>query len=98
MFNLPADEQYSKCPEEQKAGFPVKLFLDMQSPRGDAKGMKRMLWYVLSAKDRKGFNESVQRIDAWDWDTLIPCHGDTLVGDGKTVFRKVFEWHLTGKK
>lgn len=97
MFNLPADEQYSKCPEELKAGFPAKLFLSINSPQGEAKGMKRFLWYVLSAKDRKGFNESVQRIDAWDFETLVPCHGDTLVGDGKTVYRKVFEWHLTGK-
>lgn len=97
MFNLPADEQYSKCPEEQKAGFPAKLFLGINSPQGEAKGMKRFLWYVLSAKDRKGFNESVQRIDAWDFETLVPCHGDTLVGDGKTVYRKVFEWHLHGK-
>ncbi|KAH8754135.1 hypothetical protein F5883DRAFT_607894 [Diaporthe sp. PMI_573] len=99
MFNLPADEQYSKCPEgEKKVGFPGKLFVNMQTTQGDAKGMKRFLWYVLSARDRNGFNESVKRINDWDFDTLIPCHGETLVGNGKETFSRIFEWHLTGKK
>lgn len=99
MFNLPADEQYSKCPEsEKKVGFPGKLFVNMQTTQGEAKGMKRFLWYVLSARDRNGFNESVKRINDWDFDTLIPCHGETLVGNGKETFSRIFEWHLTGKK
>ncbi|KUI73429.1 hypothetical protein VM1G_08922 [Cytospora mali] len=98
MFNLPADEQYSKVPEsEKKAGCFAGLFMSMQTTKGDAKAMKRFMWYVMSARDRKGFNESVQRIDEWDFETLIPCHGETLVGDGKQVFEKVFEWHLHGK-
>lgn len=99
MFNLPADEQYSRVPEaEKKAGFPAKLFINLNSTAGDAKGMKRFLWYVMSARDRPGFNESVNRIDAWDFDTLVPCHGETVVGGAKDLFRKIFEWHLTGKK
>lgn len=99
MFNLPAEEQYSKCPEaEKKAGFAARLFMSMQSTKGDAKAMKRFTWYVISSKDRTGFNESLARIDAWDFETLIPCHGETIVGTGKEVFRKVFDWHLTGKK
>lgn len=98
LFNLPADEQYSKCPEEQKAGFAARLFVNMNSPQGEALATKRFIWYVLSARDRTGFNESMQRIDAWDFDTLIPCHGDSAVGNGKELFKKVFEWHLTGKK
>lgn len=99
IFNLPADEQYSKCPEaEKKAGFPGKLFMAMQTTKGEAKGMKRFMWYVVSSKNRAGFNESVARIDAWDFETIIPCHGETIVGTGKDVFRKVFEWHLNGKK
>ncbi|KAI3397817.1 hypothetical protein diail_10350 [Diaporthe ilicicola] len=99
MFNLPADEQYSKCPEsEKKVGFPGSLFVSLQSTQGEAKGMKRFLWYVLSARDRAGFNESVKRINDWDFDTLIPCHGETLVGNGKETFTRIFEWHLNGKK
>ncbi|KAF3768688.1 hypothetical protein M406DRAFT_92020 [Cryphonectria parasitica EP155] len=99
MFNLPATEQYSRCPEaERKVGFPAKLFTSMQSTEGEAKGMKRFLWYGLSSRDRKGFNESIARIDAWDFETLVPCHGETIVGTARSTWSKVFEWHLTGKK
>lgn len=99
MFNLPANEQYSKVPEsEKKPGLVAKMFMSMQTTEGEAKGNKRFLWYLLSARDRPGFNESVQRIGAWDFETIIPCHGDSIVGDGKQVFEKVFEWHLHGKK
>lgn len=99
MFNLPANEQYSKCPpSEKKAGFPASLFVNMQSTEGEAKGMKRFLWHVLSKGDRKGFNESIARIDAWDFETLVPCHGETIVGNAKETWGKVFEWHLHGKK
>lgn len=99
MFNLPAVEQYSKVPEaERKVGFPAKLFVSMNSPTGDATATKRFLWYAMSARDRPGFNESVRRIDAWEFETLVPCHGETIVGTAKQVWAKVFEWHLTGKK
>jgi len=99
MFNLPAEEQYSRVPEDQKPqqGVLGKLFSGMQTTRGDAMGMKRFLWYVASRADRAAFNESVARIAEWEFDTIVPCHGETIVGDGKRVFEKVFAWHLEGK-
>ncbi|KAL0779186.1 hypothetical protein CaCOL14_003671 [Colletotrichum acutatum] len=101
LFNLPPREQYSKAPEGERdtsSGFGNKLFGGLQTTEGDVKWVKRFQWYVMSSKDRPSFNESIQRIDAWDFDTLIPCHGDTIQGDGKERFRKVFEWHLAGTK
>ncbi|TDZ15428.1 hypothetical protein Cob_v011602 [Colletotrichum orbiculare MAFF 240422] len=101
LFNLPAKEQYSKAPESERdssAGFSNKLWGGLQTTEGDVKWVKRFQWYVMSSKDRPSFNESIQRIDGWDFDTVVPCHGDTMVGDGKERFRKVFEWHLAGHK
>lgn len=98
MFNLPATEQYSRVVDGPKEGALSRFFASLQSTKGDATAVKRLNWYVVSKADRAGFNESIRRIDAWDFDTVIPCHGDTLVGNGKEVFRKVFEWHLKGKK
>ncbi|KAL2883972.1 hypothetical protein SGCOL_000610 [Colletotrichum sp. CLE4] len=101
LFNLPPREQYSKAPEGERdtsSGFGNKLFGGLQTTEGDVKWVKRFQWYVMSSKDRPSFNESIQRIDAWDFDTLIPCHGDTIQGDGKERFRKVFEWHFAGTK
>lgn len=98
FFNLPANEQYSRAKDEPKEGTLSRIFANIQSPQGDAIKMKRFNWYLVSKGDREGFNDSIRRIDAWDFDTVIPCHGDTIVGNGKEVFRKVFDWHLTGKK
>ncbi|KAI1457339.1 hypothetical protein F4805DRAFT_429002 [Annulohypoxylon moriforme] len=102
MFNLPAIEQYSRVPEAQRTGngFLNKIFESINNTSGEAKGIKRFLWYAISngTKDRPSFNESVQRIGSWDFDTIIPCHGETIVGGGKELFNKVFEWHLQGHK
>ncbi|AEO54819.1 hypothetical protein MYCTH_2085772 [Thermothelomyces thermophilus ATCC 42464] len=99
MFNLPAEEQYSRVPENQKprGGWLVRMFNSFQTTHGDALGMKRFLWYVASSRDRGAFNESVARIAKWDFDTIIPCHGETIIGGGKALFEKVFAWHLKGK-
>ncbi|KAK3310771.1 uncharacterized protein B0T15DRAFT_507406 [Chaetomium strumarium] len=99
MFNLPAVEQYSRVPDAEKPrlGMLGKMFGGMQSTEGEALGMKRFLWYAISRKDRTGFNESVRRIAGWDFETIVPCHGETIVGNGKELFEKVFAWHLEGK-
>lgn len=102
MFNLPPTEQYSKVPEAEKKGGGLlkKIFYALNTTVGPAKGHKRLLWYAISngAKDRPGFDESVKRIHAWDWTTLIPCHGDTIEGTAKETFAKIFDWHINGKK
>ncbi|POR39286.1 Uncharacterized protein TPAR_00516 [Tolypocladium paradoxum] len=98
MFNLPAVEQYSRVPEaDRKGGIADRLFQHVQSTAGDATWMKRFNWY-LGSKDRASVNESLKAIAAWDFVTLIPCHGDVLEGNGKEVFNKVFKWHLEAKK
>lgn len=100
VFNLPAIEQYSRVADadKPKPGIFAKVFMSAQSGEGAAKGQKRLLWYALSSGNRTGFNESAKRIHSWDFDTLIPCHGETIVGGAKAFYEKVFEWHLNGKK
>lgn len=98
MFNLPANEQMSKTDISPTAGFLTKLFVGMMSTKGTATWQKRFLWYGASAGDRAAFNRSVARIDGWDFERIIPCHGDVIEKDGKGVFRKVFEWHLAAAK
>lgn len=92
MFNLPATEQYSRSGIDATTGFFTRLFARLQS----ANWQKRFLWYVLSARDREGFNASVRRIRAWGFENVVPCHGDVIVGGGKEVFEAAFEWHLRG--
>ncbi|KAK0718858.1 hypothetical protein B0T21DRAFT_414882 [Apiosordaria backusii] len=101
LFNLPATEQYSKVPEEErpKPGLLGGWFMRMNSTEGEAKGMKRFLWWVVSRGDREGFNEIVRRIyREWDFEVIVPCHGEVIERGAKEVWGRVFEWHLGGKK
>ncbi|KAI9812760.1 MAG: hypothetical protein M1827_004516 [Pycnora praestabilis] len=97
LFNLPATEQYSRSGETATSGFLTRLFVGLMSAQGPATWQKRFLWYAASASDRNSFNESARRIDKFDFDRIIPCHGDVIESNGKGIFRNVYEWHLNGK-
>lgn len=94
LFNLPATEQYSRTGIDPTTGLWTQIFAGLQNTKGDALWQKRVLWHLLSKSDRPGFNASMKRINGWKFENLVPCHGDSLVGDGKTVFEKVMQWHL----
>ena len=98
LFNMPATEQYSRASEADKNLHPLlnRLWNFLLSTEGPAKPHQRVQWYVFSNgnKDRAGYSASVRKIDAWDFDSIIPCHGDVIQGNGKEVFRKIFAWHL----
>ncbi|KAB8241798.1 putative nuclear protein Qri2/Nse4 [Aspergillus flavus] len=98
LFNLPAREQYSKTGESATSGLLTKIISPLLSTNAPATWQKRFVWYILSSGDRKAFNESVRRIDKWDFNRLIPCHGDVVESGAKGVFRTVMEWHLEGRK
>ena len=98
LFNLPATEQMSKTGEDAQSGFLTKLFCGINHTKGTAIWQKRFLWYAVSSSDRTAFNQSVSRIDAWNFDRIIPCHGDVIESGGKGIFQKVFEWHLEAAK
>jgi hypothetical protein len=93
LFNLPAREQYSKTGESATSGILTKIVKPLLSTAAPATWQKRFAWYVL-AKDRATFTESIRRIDKWEFNRLIPCHGDVVESGAKGVFRTVFEWFL----
>lgn len=103
LFNLPATEQHSRAgpngtPLDPTKGILNKIFNAINHTRGDAIWQKRFLWYAISSSDRAGFNKSVAKIDKWDFDAIVPCHGDVIERGGKGVFQKVFGWHLAAAK
>jgi len=100
MFNLPAMEQFSKTDETATSGVLTKLFTYFNNTQGSAMGQRRLIWHGISNanKDREGFNASVAKVKGWDFDRIIPCHGDVIESGGKGIFEKVFEWHLQGLK
>ena len=98
MFNLPATEQYSKSKDGAESGVLTKLFVGLMSATGKATWQKRFLWYAASSGARESFNQSARRINGWDFDKIIPCHGDVIESNAKGIFRNVLEWHLQGSR
>jgi hypothetical protein len=98
FFNLPATEQFSKTGESATSGIPTMLFSALNNTVGEAIWQKRFLWYAISAGNRPEFNLSADRISKWDFDTVVPCHGDIIEKNGKSIFEKVFGWHLAAAK
>jgi len=95
IFNYPATEQYSKTGQSATSGVLTKLFGSLTKTTGN--GQKRLIWYGISSGDRNGFSKAVKNIDTWDFDRIIPCHGDVIENNGKGVFQSVMEWHLKSK-
>ncbi len=98
MFTGPPKEQYSRTGEDVTRGWAAWLVGKIQGVEGSAVGQKRMLWYAFSAKDRAGFARSAKRIGGWNFERIIPCHGDVIEGNAKGIFQKVFEWHLKDQR
>ncbi|TKA83899.1 hypothetical protein B0A55_00090 [Friedmanniomyces simplex] len=94
LFNLPATEQHSKAGISATGGHLTRLFVGINNTQGAAIWQKRFLWYAISSGDRAGFNQSAARIAHWDFDRIVPCHGDVIETGGKGIFEKVFGWHL----
>ena len=97
IFNLPATEQYSKSGMNANSGIFTKLFGSIMNTRGDMIWQKRFLWYAAGGKDRAGFAESAKKINAWDFDRIIPCHGDVIETGGKSILRNATAWFVEGK-
>ncbi|KAH7065914.1 hypothetical protein BKA63DRAFT_167425 [Paraphoma chrysanthemicola] len=100
LFNLPATEQFSKTGVDAGSGILTKIFGALQNTRGTAIWQKRLAWYGISSGEggRGSFNKSVERIDKWQFERIIPCHGDVIEGNGKAIFQKVFGWNLEAAK
>jgi len=92
IFNLPSKESFSKTEIDATTGFFTRLSMSLfTSLKG--KSQQRFIWYA-GAKLKPSFNASASRIDGWNFDRIIPCHGDVIETGGKDAFRRLFAWHL----
>jgi hypothetical protein len=98
MFNLPATEQFSKTSLDVNSGFLTRLMNHLNNTKGEAIWQRRLIWYAISSGDRTDFNKSIGEIAKWDFDRVVPCHGDVIETGGKGVFEKVMRWHLDALK
>jgi len=104
MFNLPAYEQYQNSGISPTSGLATKFFTSFLKPGGN--WGRYVLWYTM-AKNReytRMFNvcwflyrlmrRDLRTVDGWDFDRLIPCHGDVIETGARAVWENHFEWYL----
>ncbi|EFP90455.1 hypothetical protein PGT21_034377 [Puccinia graminis f. sp. tritici] len=84
LFNLPANEQYSKSKES-----PTNFTNWFATLKPDSILHQRFV-YNLAAVNKKSMAHSVAKVDQWDFDRIIPCHGDVIETGGKTAWRKAY--------
>jgi hypothetical protein len=90
LFNLPATEQFSKSGVSAQTGLLTRLFGGIMNTRGNMTWQKRALWY--GTKDREGFARSVKRVGGWEFDRVVPCHGDVIETGGKQKWDELMSW------
>ncbi|KAH8880290.1 hypothetical protein GQ53DRAFT_755268 [Thozetella sp. PMI_491] len=93
IFNLPCKEQYSRT-DEGSSGLLNKLLVHMFQTSGSLDWQRRILWYGASKATRASVGESLKTIERWEFDRIIPCHGDTIETGGKAVFEGIAKMYL----
>ena len=93
LFNMPPTEQYSRASAEQRKGRIIDRVFAWPM-KASSVWQRRFAWYLLASPDHKAFTNSMRRIDQWDFDRLIPCHGDVIETGAKGVFEDAMAWFL----
>ncbi|KAF9644252.1 hypothetical protein BDM02DRAFT_3122223 [Thelephora ganbajun] len=81
IFNLPANEQYSKS-KQRKTGFLTKKL----NPY--AEFHKKFIWG--ESKDKAAMARDAKTVYGWDFERIIPCHGDTIETKAKEAWASVY--------
>ncbi|KZS99071.1 hypothetical protein SISNIDRAFT_472105 [Sistotremastrum niveocremeum HHB9708] len=82
LFNLPPTEQYSQS--SSSASLP---FVGSLGPFGSVH--KRLV--SLVASDKAAMKKEATTVANWDFDRIIPCHGDVIETDGNKAWREAYK-------
>ncbi|KAF9652360.1 hypothetical protein BDM02DRAFT_3153796 [Thelephora ganbajun] len=85
LFNLTPKEQYSKS---KKITFPI--LTKALNPWSYAH--KRLVWSAGS--DKEVMRRDVKTVAGWDFERIIPCHGDVIEKDANKAWREAYKWYL----
>ncbi|OCH87133.1 hypothetical protein OBBRIDRAFT_176283 [Obba rivulosa] len=85
LFNLPATEQYSKIGSSGKLPIFGTLHPYMWLH-------KKFVWSL--GKDKEAMKRDVRTVANWDFERIIPCHGDVIEKDGNKAWREAYKWYL----
>ncbi|OBZ77221.1 hypothetical protein A0H81_02591 [Grifola frondosa] len=85
LFNLPATEQYSMT--KSSGYFPASSNLNPYSWFH-----KRFAWSL--GVDKEAMKRDVKTVAGWNFERIIPCHGDVIEKNANTAWREAYKWYL----
>ncbi|KAF5349298.1 hypothetical protein D9756_009369 [Leucocoprinus leucothites] len=85
LLNLPCNEQYSKA----KSGSGAIPFMNV-NPWSWLH--PRIVWSL--GVDKEAMRRDAKTVASWDFERIIPCHGDTIEGKGKDAWTSVYKFYL----
>jgi len=84
LMNLPPTEQYSKSKP------PSSLFKFNIGPSSWL--YPRLAWSL--GEDKEAMRRDANTVSSWDFDRIIPCHGDVIETNGKAAWNSVYKYFL----
>ncbi|KXN86658.1 hypothetical protein AN958_09836 [Leucoagaricus sp. SymC.cos] len=85
LLNLPCHEQYSKV----KSGGRSLGFLNV-NPWSWLH--PRIVWSL--GVDKAAMKRDAKTVASWDFERIIPCHGDVIEGKGKDAWLNTYKFYL----
>ncbi|KAF8324307.1 uncharacterized protein EI90DRAFT_3282056 [Cantharellus anzutake] len=89
IFNQPCTEQYSIV------GGSGPFFGATFTPY--TKQAKKLLWKGVKKDGFDAMAVDSIAVSGWDFERIIPCHGDVIENDAKEAWNEAFKWHMQGK-
>ncbi|KAH8110274.1 hypothetical protein DFH11DRAFT_796980 [Phellopilus nigrolimitatus] len=85
LFNLPPLEQYSKS--KSSGRIPI---IGNLGPFSWAH--KQFVW--SAGRDKEAMKRDAKTVAGWDFERIIPCHGDVIETGGKNAWTEAYKWYL----
>ncbi|BGP54890.1 hypothetical protein JCM8202_003399 [Rhodotorula sphaerocarpa] len=84
LLNLAPHEQYAHSAKRESLPF----LSDHAKP---GTGLHQKFVHGLAAKDKEGMKAAAEKVAAWDFDRIIPCHGDVIETGGKKAWLETYK-------
>ncbi|KAJ9121213.1 hypothetical protein QFC24_004888 [Naganishia onofrii] len=85
IFNLPCTEQYAKASTDGRAFWPLSM-IQSKAVAGHP------FIPTMTTKDKVAMARDVAVINGWDFDRMIPCHGNIIPTHAKEIWLKAFSF------
>jgi len=88
LFNLPPKEQYSKS--QSWSTIPIFSSIIKLNPWSSTHA--KLVWKL--GTDKEAMKKDVKTVASWDFNRIIPCHGDVIEGNGKDAWTTLYKGYL----